>query len=173
MALVHDMAEAIVGDITPMDGVTKVEKSRRERESIEYMTRGLLGGGDGSSGLRQEAPPGEEMLEIWEEYEQGETLESQFVHDVDKMELLLQMVEYERRYLDDDDDDEEGLGLDLREFLRVADWIKLEEVKVWCKEIMRERQEWVEVVGRRKEAREARKHSGTVEGKMVNGSSSR
>jgi putative hydrolase of HD superfamily len=27
MALVHDMAEALVGDITPMDGVTKHEKN--------------------------------------------------------------------------------------------------------------------------------------------------
>ena len=30
MALIHDLAESIVGDITPQDGVTKEEKCRRE-----------------------------------------------------------------------------------------------------------------------------------------------
>ncbi len=30
MALVHDLAESIVGDWTPYDGVSKVEKYRRE-----------------------------------------------------------------------------------------------------------------------------------------------
>ncbi|KAJ3607135.1 hypothetical protein NHX12_026649 [Muraenolepis orangiensis] len=32
LALVHDMAECIVGDITPMDNVSKEEKHRREKE---------------------------------------------------------------------------------------------------------------------------------------------
>lgn len=35
---------AIVGDITPTDGVPKLEKSRREREALDYMCK-LLGGG--------------------------------------------------------------------------------------------------------------------------------
>lgn len=30
MALVHDLAESVVGDITPHQGVTKEEKYRRE-----------------------------------------------------------------------------------------------------------------------------------------------
>ena len=30
MALVHDLAESMVGDITPHDGVTKEEKYQRE-----------------------------------------------------------------------------------------------------------------------------------------------
>lgn len=35
---------AIVGDITPSDGVPKLEKSRREREALDHMCK-LLGGG--------------------------------------------------------------------------------------------------------------------------------
>lgn len=35
---------AIVGDITPSDGVPKLEKSKREREALEHMCK-LLGGG--------------------------------------------------------------------------------------------------------------------------------
>jgi 5'-deoxynucleotidase YfbR-like HD superfamily hydrolase len=44
MAIVHDIAEAIVGDITPSDGVPKEEKSRREQEALDHMCS-LLGGG--------------------------------------------------------------------------------------------------------------------------------
>lgn len=35
---------AIVGDITPSDGVPKAEKSRREREALDQMCK-VLGGG--------------------------------------------------------------------------------------------------------------------------------
>ena len=54
------------------------------------------------------------------------------MHDVVKMELLLQMVEYERR----------GEGkLDLGEILGVAEKIELEEMKGWCREVLVEREE--------------------------------
>lgn len=35
---------AIVGDITPYDGISKAEKNRRERDALEHMCK-LLGGG--------------------------------------------------------------------------------------------------------------------------------
>ena len=34
MALVHDLAEAVVGDITPNDGVSDEEKAAMEREAM-------------------------------------------------------------------------------------------------------------------------------------------
>ena len=43
MALIHDMAESLVGDITPVDGVLKAEKNRRESETMDYICQDLLG----------------------------------------------------------------------------------------------------------------------------------
>ncbi|MCJ1434560.1 hypothetical protein MMC27_003929 [Xylographa pallens] len=125
MALVHDMAESLVGDITPVDPVSKDEKNRRETESMDYLTTHLLGK-VGRGG--KEA--GVDMQKTWQEYEDNETLEAKFVHDVDKLELLLQMVEYEKR---------KG-KLDLGEFTRVAQKIVLAEVREWCSEVLQERE---------------------------------
>ncbi|KAL9102447.1 MAG: hypothetical protein Q9163_002408 [Psora crenata] len=132
MALVHDMAESLVGDITPVDGVTKEEKGRRERETMMFLGRGLLGGYDGGQ-------QGEELHRIWEEYEKGETMEARFVKDVDKLELLLQMMEYERS--------REG-RVDLGEFVRVAQHIQMEEMRTWCTELLAERDMFWRAVGR-------------------------
>lgn len=124
MALVHDMAESLVGDITPMDNVAKDEKSRREAETMDYIAESLLGKVAGGK-------QGQEIKKVWWEYEKDETEEAHFVHDVDKMELLLQMVEYERNA--------EG-RLDLGEFSRVAVRIKLPEVQEWAKQVLEERE---------------------------------
>ncbi|KAK5119653.1 hypothetical protein LTR85_007482 [Meristemomyces frigidus] len=126
MALVHDMAEALVGDITPVDGVAKGEKSRREAETMDYICTSLLG--KVHSGQQAKA-----MRDVWQEYEDSETPESHFVHDVDKMELLLQMIEYERSH--------EG-RLDLGEFAWVAKRIVLPEVQAWAAELLEERREF-------------------------------
>ncbi|KAH4228272.1 5'-deoxynucleotidase [Parastagonospora nodorum] len=132
MALIHDMAEALVGDITPVDPVSKEEKSRRESETMDYICEKLLGKvGGGLNGV--------EVRKIWQEYEDSETSESLFVHDVDKIELLLQMVEYER---------ESGCERDLGEFTWVAKKIVSEEVQGWAKDVFRERKELWKMAGR-------------------------
>ncbi len=123
MALVHDMAEGLVGDLTPVDGVPKVEKNRREAETMDWVAHGLLG-------KVQAGIPGQDVKAAWQEYEDSETLESRFVHDVDKIELLLQMVEYERAY---------NCSLDLSEFSWVAKKLCLPEMKSWAQEILEER----------------------------------
>lgn len=132
MALIHDMAESLVGDITPVDGIAKAEKSRRESETMDFLCAKLLGSVDGGQQGRQ-------FKEIWQEYEDGETLESAFVHDVDKMELLLQMMEYERNA--------EG-RLDLGEFSRVAKRIVLPEVQNWAEQLLKERRDFWDGLGR-------------------------
>ncbi|KAG4414410.1 hypothetical protein IFR04_012473 [Cadophora malorum] len=126
MALVHDMAEALVGDITPVDGVAKHEKNRRESTTMDYFTKSLLGRVNGGIS-------GEELKAVWQEYEDSETPESQFVHDVDKIELILQMVEYERIH---------ERKLDLGEFSWVATRIVMPEVKAWSDELLKEREEF-------------------------------
>ncbi|RVX74326.1 hypothetical protein B0A52_01451 [Exophiala mesophila] len=129
MALVHDMAEGLVGDLTPVDGVPKVEKNRREAATMDWIASSLLGKVHGGVN-------GKEIREVWQEYEDSETLESHFVHDVDKIELILQMVEYERA---------SNLQVDLSEFSWVAQKIVLKEMKDWAKEILDERETlWAE-----------------------------
>lgn len=125
MALVHDMAELLVGDITPVDGVSTEEKHRREASTMNYLTTKLLGSASATS------DPAQGMRDIFQEYEDNQTLEAKFVHDVDKIELMLQMVEYERSQGDG--------SLDLGEFAGVATRIQLDEVKAWANEILKER----------------------------------
>ncbi|KAH9504428.1 HD domain-containing protein 2 [Bulinus truncatus] len=83
MALVHDMAESIVGDLTPWCGVSKEEKREREKEATTHIT----------SLVSEEA--GKEMYQLWMEYENQSSPEAKFVKDLDKFEMLVQAYEYE------------------------------------------------------------------------------
>ncbi|XP_020265811.1 HD domain-containing protein 2-like [Asparagus officinalis] len=114
MAIVHDIAEAIVGDITPVDGVPKEEKSRREREAIDHMCN-LLGGGSRAN----------EMKQLWMEYEENSSLEANIVKDFDKVEMILQALEYETEQ-----------GKDLEEFFQsTAGKFQTDVGKAWALEI--------------------------------------
>ncbi|KAM3860993.1 5'-deoxynucleotidase HDDC2 [Diretmus argenteus] len=84
LALVHDMAECIVGDIAPMDNVSKAEKHRREEEAMRNLT-GLL-----QEGLKQE------IYGLWEEYETQSSPEARLVKQFDLLEMILQAHEYEQ-----------------------------------------------------------------------------
>ena len=134
MCLIHDMAESLVGDITPDDNVPKKVKSKREEDTMDFITKNLLGDVYGGGA-------GAELKAIWKEYEDSETLESRFVHDVDKMELLLQMFEYEKR---------SGGEIDLSEFLSVRRNVKLKEVNEWADQLMADREAFWEEMGREK-----------------------
>ena len=84
MALVHDLAESTVGDITPHCGVSDEDKHQLELDAINHMTTklGNMLGGD-------------EILSLWKEYEEGTTEEARLVKDLDKLEMILQAQEYE------------------------------------------------------------------------------
>lgn len=114
MAIVHDIAEAIVGDITPSDGVPKHEKSRLEREALEHMCK-LLGEGQRAK----------EISELWMEYEDNSSPEAKVVKDFDKVEMILQALEYEN-----------DQGKDLEEFFQsTAGKFQTEVGKAWAAEI--------------------------------------
>ncbi|KAL3535258.1 hypothetical protein ACH5RR_003719 [Cinchona calisaya] len=114
MAIVHDIAEAIVGDITPSDGISKLEKSRREGEALEHMCK-LLGGG----------PRAKEIADLWTEYEENTSLEAKVVKDFDKVEMILQALEYENEQ-----------GKDLDEFFQsTAGKFQTNIGKTWASEI--------------------------------------
>jgi putative hydrolase of HD superfamily len=82
MALVHDLAEALVGDITPYDDVSAEEKRRREEAAMREIS--ALAGDQSLAGL-------------WREYDAAESPEARFVKELDKLETVLQAAEYARR----------------------------------------------------------------------------
>lgn len=73
MAIVHDMAESLVGDITPVDNVPKDEKHRRELETMKHLTDELIKPFNPSAA--------EELMGLWDEYEEGVSAEAMFVKD--------------------------------------------------------------------------------------------
>ncbi len=80
MAIVHELAEATVGDITPVDGISEDEKYAMERKAFIE----ILDGVDVNN----------EYLQLWEEFEANETKEAKFVKQIDKFEMGLQAYKY-------------------------------------------------------------------------------
>lgn len=83
MALLHELGEIYAGDLTPADRVPVDEKHRREADSVSR----VLGG----------VPEGQKYLESWREYAEGESAEARFVREVDRLEMGLQALVYERQ----------------------------------------------------------------------------
>lgn len=121
LCLIHDLAEALVGDITPLDNVAKEEKLKREKEAIDEFVNGQLSGG--KIGKRIEA--------LWNEYEERKTIESRTVKDLDRFELALQGVEYEREYQ----------TADLQPFYDQSAHIQHPRIQRWIRALAKEREE--------------------------------
>lgn len=85
LALIHDLAEAIVGDITPYCGIDKEEKRRREHKAIIEI-----------SSLVPKLS-GDEILTLFEEYESQMSPEAVWVKDCDRYDMVQQAFEYEKR----------------------------------------------------------------------------
>ncbi|XP_022188562.1 5'-deoxynucleotidase HDDC2 isoform X3 [Nilaparvata lugens] len=84
LSLVHDMAECIVGDITPHCGVPVEEKHKRETEAMQKLSE-------------MTGAAGESMKKLFEEYEAQETAEAKFVKELDRLDMVIQAFEYEKR----------------------------------------------------------------------------
>ena len=83
MALLHDLAEAETGDITPMNRMPN--HLELENEAM----KSLLGGLD--------EPQRTLYWDTWLEYQGKETQESILVHDADKLDMILQAYEYKSK----------------------------------------------------------------------------
>ena len=83
LALVHDLPEVRVGDLTPRDQVAPAEKRRRETLAAED----LLG-------------PWPDLLAAWREYDEGTSAAARFVHQLDGLDLGLQAHRYRDRGAD-------------------------------------------------------------------------
>ena len=99
MALIHDISESLAGDITPHDKITEDEKHNLEKKAIQSLFKDVNGNN---------------IMELWNEYEEKKSPEAKFIYELDKIEMLLQAFEYEQKYKDED--------IDLSEF-----WTYVEE----------------------------------------------
>ena len=78
IAIIHDLQESIVGDITPFDGVQ--DKPEREKHAIKEISQNL------------DFP---ELLDLFSEYEKNLTPEARFVRDMDRLDAVLQAKYYD------------------------------------------------------------------------------
>jgi 5'-deoxynucleotidase YfbR-like HD superfamily hydrolase len=140
MALIHDIGEAIIGDITPSDGISKgiwpthwsiwcriaanrtaEDKHRRESLAVDYLTC-LLKTSNPSAAA--------EIKSLFEEFEENKTPEAKFVKEIDAFECLVQAEEYEERAHKD---------LQLGEFLPLESRISSKDLSYWTKLLAKER----------------------------------
>lgn len=83
------------------------------------------------------SPDARHLQDLFDEYEDGTSTEAILVKDIDKYELLVQAVEYERDTVERGEK-LEGLK-DLSPFYGVGKGISTEIVKGWAEDVMRER----------------------------------
>lgn len=85
MLLLHDIQEAVSGDITSVEKEKMPDNGRSiEEDSI----RKIL------SYLPEKLK--EKYLSLWEEMENSKTREAKFCKDMDKLEMMIQLTEYEK-----------------------------------------------------------------------------
>lgn len=80
MAVIHDLAEARTGDITPHDGIARADKARLESKALEALV----------APLRHRR----ELQQLWRDFEDGTTREGRFVRACDKLDMALQAQRY-------------------------------------------------------------------------------
>src|SRR5262249_39115475 len=85
MALVHDLGEAVIGDIKWEEGekivASQEEKHRDEKAAIEE----IFGANQGL----------EEYIGLWNEFTEQKTKEARFLKELDKIEMVMQALEYQ------------------------------------------------------------------------------
>ncbi|MCL4506380.1 MAG: HD domain-containing protein [Chloroflexi bacterium] len=87
LALLHDFGEIYAGDIVPDDHIDAATKHRREQEAVQQVLGKLS--------------HGEAYLSLWQEYEAGASVEARFVKQIDRLEMAMQAVVYERQHVVD------------------------------------------------------------------------
>ncbi|MBY0292650.1 MAG: HD domain-containing protein, partial [Alphaproteobacteria bacterium] len=84
IAILHDLAEAKVGDIPVFE--TQDFKAKQRKQKLEHSAMVEL-----CTSLQDKM--GDELFSLWEEYEAKDSFEAQFVNALDKLEVFLQHVE--------------------------------------------------------------------------------
>jgi len=83
MALLHDLAESIIGDFTP-EQINKEKKKKLENNAFEKITKNL------PKQIKSK------YLEIWFEYQDNTSPEAKLIHQIDKLEMVLQAKIYQK-----------------------------------------------------------------------------
>ena len=93
IALVHDLAEAITGDIDATliknNKITKEEKNKLENNAMLKMKNDLP------------LELGDEIYNLWLEYEKGESKEARYVKAMDKIETTIHLISEGHEKFDD------------------------------------------------------------------------
>jgi len=84
MAIIHDLAETVVGDITPLDQISRSDKYIAEAAAF----RDIL----------KDVEVGASLQQIWDEFEAGLSAEAQVMKRMDKLDMLVQAYLYETKY---------------------------------------------------------------------------
>ena len=85
MCLVHDLAESIVGDLTPQDNVPKVEKAQMENLAFEKLYEFI-----------KDNENSDHFKKLVDEYTAHSSLEAKYVKNLDLFDMYLQAYEYEQ-----------------------------------------------------------------------------
>ncbi|VDP90888.1 unnamed protein product [Echinostoma caproni] len=105
MTIVHDLAECIVGDITPHCNVSREEKLRRETLAPNLTSYSTLISCSYQYGIQEAMDKlcklipkenADEILHLWQEYNAQSSPEAVLCKDFDKFEMLVQAYEYEK-----------------------------------------------------------------------------
>jgi putative hydrolase of HD superfamily len=81
MALIHDLGEAHVGDLTPYD---QIRINKKEEDEYEAITK-----------ILSKLSSGQAYLNLWKEYRDQSSPEGKFVKQIDRLEMALQASVYE------------------------------------------------------------------------------
>lgn len=111
IALVHDLCEVYAGDTTPFDSIISKVKNKKELEKLVRVHPRFTNGEKQRLAFekhkkewqalvrlteRLDPKLRKEMIDLWLDYEEGNTKEGRFVNQADRMENLLQALEYWR-----------------------------------------------------------------------------
>lgn len=135
ISFVHDIAESLVGDITPFDtSIDKREKHLRELKAIQYICDQIV--------AKYNEQAGQEIKERWLDYEEQRCIEAVYAKDLDKFEMLVQCFEYEKSVASDGAKRNEDQLNGLSQFYGCIDQITTDEVKGWLKALLKERDDF-------------------------------
>ena len=81
MCLCHDIAESLIGDITPLEE-SYAQKPKMEKKAIDFIAEDA------------DIP---EIICLFEELTENKTPEAQLVHELDKLDMYAQSIAYEKK----------------------------------------------------------------------------